>query len=212
MAKKKFERNQAARERRDHRAHRPRQRRRSPRRSPRPSRCAVEPSTGLRHDRQRARRRSAASPSRSPTSSTRPPPATTPRRLPGHADYIKNMIHRRAQMDARSWSSRRRRPMPQTREHILLAKQVEVPSIVVFLNKVTCRRRGAARAGRAGSPRSCSRSTASRATMSRSSAARTQGPRAPANADDPAYKSIFDLMDKVDSYIRPRSGPRTSRS
>ena len=46
---------------------------------------------------------------------------------PGHADYVKNMITGAAQMDG---------PMPQTREHILLARQVGVPAIVVFLNKV----------------------------------------------------------------------------
>ena len=46
---------------------------------------------------------------------------------PGHADYVKNMITGAAQMDG---------PMPQTREHILLARQVGVPYIVVFMNKV----------------------------------------------------------------------------
>src|SRR5881275_805571 len=45
---------------------------------------------------------------------------------PGHADYVKNMITGAAQMDG---------PMPQTREHILLARQVNVPQVVVFLNK-----------------------------------------------------------------------------
>src|SRR5882672_756090 len=45
---------------------------------------------------------------------------------PGHADYVKNMITGAAQMDG---------AMPQTREHILLARQVNVPAIVVFLNK-----------------------------------------------------------------------------
>src|SRR5512142_1374888 len=46
---------------------------------------------------------------------------------PGHADYVKNMITGAAQMDG---------AMPQTREHILLARQVNVPYIVVYLNKV----------------------------------------------------------------------------
>lgn len=56
---------------------------------------------------------------------------------PGHADYIKNMITGAAQMDgAVLVVSAADGPMPQTREHILLARQVGVPSIVVFLNKV----------------------------------------------------------------------------
>ncbi len=56
---------------------------------------------------------------------------------PGHADYIKNMITGAAQMDgAILVVSAPDGPMPQTREHILLAKQVNVPAIVVFLNKV----------------------------------------------------------------------------
>lgn len=55
---------------------------------------------------------------------------------PGHADYIKNMITGAAQMDgAVLVVSASDGPMPQTREHILLARQVNVPSIVVFLNK-----------------------------------------------------------------------------
>ena len=55
---------------------------------------------------------------------------------PGHADYIKNMITGAAQMDgAILVVSAADGPMPQTREHILLARQVEVPSMVVFLNK-----------------------------------------------------------------------------
>src|ERR1044072_6136114 len=56
---------------------------------------------------------------------------------PGHADYIKNMITGAAQMDGAIlvvWAPDG--PMPQTREHILLARQVEVPAMVVFLNKV----------------------------------------------------------------------------
>jgi elongation factor Tu len=56
---------------------------------------------------------------------------------PGHADYIKNMITGAAQMDgAILVVSAADGPMPQTREHILLARQVGVPAIVVFLNKV----------------------------------------------------------------------------
>lgn len=56
---------------------------------------------------------------------------------PGHADYIKNMITGAAQMDAAILVvSAADGPMPQTREHILLARQVNVPYIVVFLNKV----------------------------------------------------------------------------
>jgi elongation factor Tu len=56
---------------------------------------------------------------------------------PGHADYIKNMITGSAQMDgAVLVVSAADGPMPQTREHVLLAKQVNVPSMVVFMNKI----------------------------------------------------------------------------
>ena len=56
---------------------------------------------------------------------------------PGHADYIKNMITGAAQMDgAILVVAAPDGPMPQTREHVLLARQVEVPAMVVFLNKV----------------------------------------------------------------------------
>src|SRR6059058_2326222 len=56
---------------------------------------------------------------------------------PGHADYIKNMITGAAQMDgAILVVGANDGPMPQTREHILLARQVGVPSVVVFMNKV----------------------------------------------------------------------------
>ncbi|MBZ4676016.1 MAG: tuf [Anaerophaga sp.] len=56
---------------------------------------------------------------------------------PGHADYVKNMVTGAAQMDgAILVVAATDGPMPQTREHILLARQVNVPSIVVFLNKV----------------------------------------------------------------------------
>ncbi|MFA5713074.1 MAG: GTP-binding protein, partial [Bacteroidales bacterium] len=56
---------------------------------------------------------------------------------PGHADYVKNMVTGAAQMDgAILVVAATDGPMPQTREHILLARQVNVPRIVVFLNKV----------------------------------------------------------------------------
>ncbi|HEY2004344.1 MAG TPA: GTP-binding protein, partial [Candidatus Saccharimonadia bacterium] len=57
--------------------------------------------------------------------------------MPGHADYVKNMITGAAQVDgAILVVSAADGPMPQTREHILLAKQVGVPSILVFMNKM----------------------------------------------------------------------------
>ena len=86
----------------------------------------------------RRKRASAASRSRPLTSSTR----RTKRHYahvdcPGHADYVKNMITGAAQMDgAILVVSAADGPMPQTREHILLARQVNVPYIVVFMNKV----------------------------------------------------------------------------
>ena len=56
---------------------------------------------------------------------------------PGHADYVKNMITGAAQMDgAILVVAATDGPMPQTREHILLARQVGVPAMVVFMNKV----------------------------------------------------------------------------
>ena len=56
---------------------------------------------------------------------------------PGHADFIKNMITGAAQMDgAILVVSAADGPMPQTREHVLLARQVNVPALVVFLNKI----------------------------------------------------------------------------
>jgi elongation factor Tu len=74
---------------------------------------------------------------------------------PGHADYVKNMITGAAQMDgAILVCSAADGPMPQTREHILLARQVGVPYIMVLHEQVRHgRRRRAARAGRNGSAR-----------------------------------------------------------
>ena len=95
------------------------------------ARCATTKSI------RRPKRRPAESPSTPLTLSTRP----TSRHYahvdcPGHADYVKNMITGAAQMDgAILVVSAADGPMPQTREHILLARQVGVPYIVVFLNK-----------------------------------------------------------------------------
>ena len=74
---------------------------------------------------------------------------------PGHADYIKNMITGAAQMDgAILVVAATDGPMPQTREHILLARQVGVPAIVVFLNKCDMvEDRGVAGTGGTGSAR-----------------------------------------------------------
>jgi elongation factor Tu len=122
---------------------------------------------------------------------------------PGHADYIKNMITGAAQMDgAILVVSAADGPMPQTREHILLAKQVEVPSIVVFLNKVDMVddeellelvelevRELLSKYGFPGDEVPIIRGSALKAL------------EGPANAEDPAYKPIFELMDQVDTYI-----------
>ncbi len=55
---------------------------------------------------------------------------------PGHADYVKNMITGAAQMDGAILANALDGPMPQTREHILLGRQVGIPYMVVYLNKV----------------------------------------------------------------------------
>src|SRR5579884_2402759 len=123
---------------------------------------------------------------------------------PGHADYIKNMITGAAQMDgAILVVSAPDGPMPQTREHILLARQVEVPAIVVYLNKVDMMddeellelvemelRELLSKYGFPGDEIPIIRGSALKALES--------------TATDPAspeYQSIFQLMDAVDSYI-----------
>ena len=122
---------------------------------------------------------------------------------PGHADYIKNMITGAAQMDgAILVVSAADGPMPQTREHILLAKQVEVPMIVVFLNKCDLVddeellqlvelevRELLTKHGFPGNDVPIIRGSAIKAL------------EGPADPNDPAYASIFALMDAVDSYI-----------
>src|SRR6218665_891135 len=88
---------------------------------------------------QRPKKRPVASPSTPPMWNTRRPIATTPistAAAPGHADYVKTWSPGAARMEgAILVCSAADGPMPQTREHILLARQVGVPYIVVFLNK-----------------------------------------------------------------------------
>ena len=91
---------------------------------------------------------------------------------PGHADFIKNMITGAAQMDgAILVVAANDGPMPQTREHILLARQVGVPRIVVFLNKIDTVDDPELLELVEWSCASCSASTISPVTRSRSSAA-----------------------------------------
>jgi elongation factor Tu len=122
---------------------------------------------------------------------------------PGHADYIKNMITGAAQMDgAILVVAATDGPMPQTREHILLARQVEVPYMVVFLNKVDAVddpellelvelevRELLTKNHFPGDDIPIIRGSALKALE-------TTG-----GADDPAYVCIQELMDAVDSYI-----------
>src|SRR3989454_10901077 len=122
---------------------------------------------------------------------------------PGHADYIKNMITGAAQMDgAILVVAATDGPMPQTREHILLARQVEVPYIVVFLNKVDAVddpelldlvelevRELLSKYQFPGDDLPVIRGSALKAL---------EAPDGPTND---AYKPIQELMDAVDSYI-----------
>jgi len=123
---------------------------------------------------------------------------------PGHADYIKNMITGAAQMDgAILVVAAPDGPMPQTREHILLARQVEVPAIVVFLNKVDMMedeelldlvelelRELLSNQGFPGDDIPIIRGSALKALESTSE-----------DPDAPEYKCIWELMDAIDSYV-----------
>ena len=135
---------------------------------------------------------------------------------PGHADYIKNMITGAAQMDgAILVVSAADGPMPQTREHILLARQVGVPHIVVFLNKcdmVDDRR--AAGAGGDGSARTALqvRVPRRRRPVIKGSATAALVPARSSRRDDPGHKPIWELMDAVDSFIPTPERETTSRS
>src|SRR5881409_682895 len=124
---------------------------------------------------------------------------------PGHADYIKNMITGAAQMDgAILVVSAPDGPMPQTREHVLLARQVEVPAMVVFLNKVDMMedeellelvelevRELLSKYQFPGDDVPVIRGSALLALESSGDLSRT----------DPAAQCIWELMDAVDSYI-----------
>src|SRR5213595_2903311 len=123
---------------------------------------------------------------------------------PGHADYIKNMITGAAQMDgAILVVSAPDGPMPQTREHILLARQVEVPAMVVYLNKVDMMddeellelvemelRELLSKYGFPGDDIPIIRGSALAALSSEST-----------DPEAPEYESIHQLMAAVDSYI-----------
>ncbi len=126
---------------------------------------------------------------------------------PGHADYIKNMITGAAQMDgAILVVAANDGPMPQTREHILLAYQVGVPKIVVFMNKVDM----------VDDPELLElvevevryllkkyNFPGDEVPVIRGSALKAMEAGADPNAtgDDPRFKCIYDLLDAVDSYI-----------
>jgi elongation factor Tu len=125
---------------------------------------------------------------------------------PGHADYVKNMITGAAQMDgAILVVSAADGPMPQTREHILLARQVGVPYIVVYMNKVDM----------VDDPELLDlvelevrdlltkyQFPGDEIPVIRGSALQAMVAGAKADVkDDPAFKSIFELLDALDSYI-----------
>ena len=123
---------------------------------------------------------------------------------PGHADYIKNMITGAAQMDgAILVVAAPDGPMPQTKEHILLARQVQVPSIVVYLNKVDMMddpellelvelelREYLSSQEFPGDEIPIIRGSALQAMESESE-----------DPDDPVYASIWELMKAIDEYI-----------
>jgi elongation factor Tu len=133
---------------------------------------------------------------------------------PGHADYIKNMITGAAQMDgAVLVVAANDGPMPQTREHVLLARQVEVPAMVVFLNKVDMMedpelldlielevRDLLTKYGFPGDEIPIVRGSALEAMESTST-----------DPDAPEFKCIWEILDAIDSYIptpeRPRDKP-----
>ena len=135
---------------------------------------------------------------------------TTPRRHAGHADYIKNMITGAAQVDgAILVVSAADGPMPQTREHVLLARQVGVPYIVVALNKVDMvDDRRAARPRRARGARAAHllRVPRRRRPVIQVSALKAL------EGDEEAMTKIDELLAAVDTYVPDPSATSTSRS
>ena len=130
---------------------------------------------------------------------------------PGHADYVKNMITGAAQMDgAILVVNAADGPMPQTREHILLARQVGVPAIVVYMNKVDQVDDEELLELVEMEVRELLSSTSSRATTFRSSRAR-RWRRWRAATRRSGKNSIMELMAAVDDYIpqpeRPKDQP-----
>ncbi len=125
---------------------------------------------------------------------------------PGHADYVKNMITGAAQMDgAILVVAATDGPMPQTREHILLARQVGVPKIVVFLNKVDMVDDAELIDLVEEELRDLLTSyefPGKEIPIIRGSALRAlEAGTSNANPDDPRYNCIWELMDAVDNYI-----------
>jgi len=125
---------------------------------------------------------------------------------PGHADYIKNMITGAAQMDgAILVCSAPDGPMPQTREHILLGRQVGIPAMVVFLNKVDMLPDGSDGAEMIELVEVELRDLLSKYQFDGDNAPIVQGSALKAlnasSADSPDAKCIFDLMAACDSYI-----------
>ncbi len=130
---------------------------------------------------------------------------------PGHADYIKNMITGAAQMDgAILVVAAPDGPMPQTREHLLLARQVEVPAVVVFLNKVDMMedeellelvelelRELLSLNGFPGDDTPIIRGSALKALESTAT-----------DPDAPEYQCIWQLMEAVDSFIPQPERPK----
>ena len=131
---------------------------------------------------------------------------------PGHADYVKNMITGAAQMDgAILVVSAADGPMPQTREHILLARQVGVPFMVVFLNKVDQVDDEELLELVEMEVRELLAPTSSRATTFRSSRVRRWKALEGRDNGDHGENAIIELMEAVDEYIptaeRPKDKP-----